>query len=350
MPRPEDLRRLRATGLDFVRILIDPGPFLAFTGAERATLMGHLLEAVAESLAAGLSVIVNIQANGATHYWTPERMFGSPSSPEWPGYLSLAEAIAVLLGRLDLARVALEPVNEPPQGSVSPEWGRLQMALLTRAREAAPGLTLVATGACGSMVGGLTTLDPAPLEHLGPLLYTFHFYEPYLFSHQGAPWMDPALYRDLTMVPWPGSAGSLELTLAAVRARMDADTGLSRKAKIAAYREIEKALTVYFAANPARPFIEHFLAEVAEWGARHGIPASRLLMGEFGALRTDRRYATAAAADRARYIRDVREVAESFGFPWAFWNLFDGMGMMEDDTRALDPAVIAALGLALPSQ
>ena len=37
--------------------------------------------------------------------------------------------------------------------------------------------------------------------------------------------------------------------------------------------------------------------------------------------------------------------AEAFGFPWAFWCLFDGMGLMDDADRGLDPAMLAALGL-----
>ena len=35
--------------------------------------------------------------------------------------------------------------------------------------------------------------------------------------------------------------------------------------------------------------------------------------------------------------------------PWAFWNLFDGMGLTIDDwSRDLDPAIVAALGLRTP--
>ena len=76
---------------------------------------------------------------------------------------------------------------------------------------------------------------------------------------------------------------------------------------------------------------------------------SRILLGEFGALRTDERYVAAPAADRARYIRDVREVCEAAGMPWAFWNFFDGMGLTIDDcSREFDPAIVAALGLRDP--
>ena len=82
------------------------------------------------------------------------------------------------------------------------------------------------------------------------------------------------------------------------------------------------------------------------WAHRHGVPHARILLGEFGALRSDARYVAAQAPDRARYVSDVRAVAERNGFPWAFWNLFDGMGLMDDETRTLDDDIIAALGLA----
>jgi endoglucanase len=68
-------------------------------------------------------------------------------------------------------------------------------------------------------------------------------------------------------------------------------------------------------------------------------------MGEFGALRKDARHLGARAPDRARYVRDVRESAEQFGFAWAFWCLFDSMGLMADSDHALDPAMVEALGL-----
>ena len=39
------------------------------------------------------------------------------------------------------------------------------------------------------------------------------------------------------------------------------------------------------------------------------------------------------------------EAAEAAGFPWAVHNIFDGLGIMDEATRRLDPAVAAALGL-----
>jgi Cellulase (glycosyl hydrolase family 5) len=349
VPTARDLRRLRAAGFDFIRIPVDPGPFIAAHPAQRQILEAQLQTAVKKALAAGLAVVVNIQANSATHYWTPERMFASTRAPAFSAYVALAASIARNLTHLDLSRVALEPVNEPSQACGSKIWNEVQMHLLHRLRAAAPNLTLVATGSCGSMIAGLEALDPAPLAAFAPLLFTFHFYEPYLFTHQGAPWMtSEPIYRALNDVPWPASAGSLKATLAAVKARMATETATSEDEKNAVYAQTKKQLEIYFAAKPGRPYIDHYLAKAKAWGEKHAIPPHHILMGEFGALRSRGTIVAAAPADQARYIRDVRESAERFGFPWALWDLFSGMGIMNDKTHALDPRLIAALGLVQP--
>ncbi|RWC54592.1 cellulase family glycosylhydrolase [Mesorhizobium sp.] len=349
VPTPDDLGRLRRAGLDFIRLPVDPGPFLAGDAATRGKLLDILDAAVSATLDTGLGIIVNVQANGATHYWNPDRMVSSTAAPAFDLYRGLVAELAGRLERFRPGKVALEPVNEPSQTCASNVWSQVQLSLLTAARALSATLPLVVTGGCGSMVSGLTALDPAPLAPFEPILFTFHFYEPYLFSHQGAPWMREPVYRSLNNVPWPASAGSLEQTLASVRARMAQDTETAEDAKQAAYAETERVLKVYFDAKPDRWFVDKYLAEARAWADGHGLAPERIIMGEFGALRTDARYVAAPNPDRARYIADVRQSAEAFGFPWAFWDLFDGMGMMDDSTRALDPDIIAALGLTMPA-
>ncbi|TPK68397.1 MULTISPECIES: cellulase family glycosylhydrolase [unclassified Mesorhizobium] len=348
VPTAADLRRLRATGLDFIRLPVDPGPFLAGDAGTRGRLLAMLDRAVTAALDADLGIIVNVQANSATHYWNPDRMVSSTAAPAFDLYRTLIGELAGRLARFPSGKVALEPVNEPQQSCESNVWSQVQFALLTEARASSVTLPLVVTGGCGSMVSGLTALDPAPLSRFEPILFTFHFYEPYLFSHQGAPWMSEPVYRSLNNVPWPASAGSLEATLASVRARMAEDAETSEADKKAAYAETERVLKVYFDAQPGRWFIDRYLSQARDWADSHDIAPERIIMGEFGALRTDARYVAAPDPDRARYIADVRQSAESFGFAWAFWALFDGMGMMDDTTRALDPAMIEALGLEMP--
>ena len=341
-----DLAALRSVGIDFVRLPVDPGPLLAFSGAQRERLFADILGAIELANDEALTVIVNLHPNGATHHYNPRNLVGDVTAPLFTRYLGLVRDTAARLARLDPARVAFEPLNEPPQSCGAADWGVMQSELLRTARTAAPNLTLVATGACGGMIAGLEALDPARIGDAN-IVYTFHFYEPYVFSHQGAPWMNgEPIYRYLNAVPWPAAAGAKQKTLAAVAARMaaDAKTPAAEKREIAA--AIDRVLDEYFNANPDKRFVERYFARVTAWADRHRVARERVLLGEFGALRSDERYVAAPAADRARYIRDVREVCEAAGMPWAFWNLFDGMGLTVDDcSRAFDPAIVAALGL-----
>ena len=345
VPSRDDLRRLAELGFDFARLPLDPGPFVAFTGARRAELLGTLSDAIDAVLATGMRVLLNVQANAATHHYTPGAFYGSEQAPLYPAYRGLIAELARLCARKGHDRVALEPVNEPPQACGAGAWNRVQAGLLTAARDAAPDLTLVATGACGSLVSGLTALDPATFTRFAPLLYTFHFYEPYLFSHQGATWLtEEPYYRWLTAVPGPGAAARLPATLAAIQARMAADRAVPQAEKARDFAVIETKLREYGEADPGPAYLAQAMAPVSTWADLYGIPARHVLMGEFGALRTDSRYTASRPADRAAYLGDVRRAAERVGFAWSFWNLFDGLGLM-DDGHAIDPALVAALGL-----
>lgn len=339
-PSAADLATLRRAGFDFLRVPVDPGPFIAASAHDRAALLDELTSAVALCNAHDLNVVVNVQANGATHYWTPQRMTGAADAPEFPAYLDLVADIAA---RLPSKRAALEPINEPLGACGSSQTRDVRKALLTRARAANPNLTLVASGGCGSLIQGLADFDPADVAGFGPVLYTFHFYEPYVFTHQSASWMGERFYHTLTGVSWPGPAGSYDATMRETRAR--AQALLPASERDAVLGETEKVLKVYYDAAPARAFVDKYLGAAAKWARGHGLNPSEVLMGEFGALKNDGRNHGARAPDRARYIRDVRESAEALGFPWAFWCLFDSMGLMDEGTRTLDPDMIAALGL-----
>ncbi len=375
VPTRSDLAGLRAAGFDFVRLAVDPAPFLntrtnpASDQSER--LFDLLLGAVRVTSAAGLGVIVNVQPGGSPR-WAPDLLYGRDADPgTFETFTGFIATLAHRLGALSMPRLALEAVNEPSQDSTSADgladWNRKQTTLLSAARSQAKELTLVATGASGSGPRGLQAVDPAPLlANFEPLLFTFHFYEPYLFSHQGAPWVavgSQLHYRWLNDVPWPAATGSLAATLAAVKARMAADLLTTSEQKHAAYELITRVMTDYFDGNVDRHYIGTFFEGVADWATRHGIGSDRIVVGEFGALKstTDRLdtwnarpqsvtggpYVAARATDRLRYLADVRRTAEDHGFGWAMWTLFNpGMGLITDDGRHTpDPGVLAALGL-----
>ncbi|MCC5979645.1 MAG: cellulase family glycosylhydrolase [Salinarimonas sp.] len=339
IPRIGDLMRLRRAGIDFVRLPIDPGPFLGNAGAHRPQLLREVANAVDEILFSGLTPVVNLHVNTATHHWNAQTLTARADTHGFKLYMDFVAELAGLLADRRYSGTVLEPANEPPHGCSSAEWRRMQDILLTAAASAAPGLPLVATGACGGMIAGLEELSP--IKTSSPLFYTVHFYEPYLFTHQGAKWMGDRMYHYIEDVPWPASAGRLKRTLAATRRRLEADARLGATEREQIFAHARDALSVYFEVSPDRWYVDRYLDRVVTWSDANGVPARHIILGEFGAIRPS----SISSADRADYVRDVRRSAEERGLPWAFWNLFDSMGMMHDDTRAFDPIMIDALGL-----
>ena len=346
VPRRADLEQLRVLGFDFVRIPVDPGPLLAFGGERRGTLVGDVVSAVSAVLRTGLSAVVDLHPNQATHHWRAETYATSLAAAETSGFVGLVRMLARALSALDAGRIALELLNEPPNSCGSVEWARLQLALVGEVRSISPDLSIVVTGACGSGPAGLEALD-TKLLHDSNLIYTFHYYEPYMFTHQGAGWMTAEpMYRFLAEVPWPSSSGLLESAVAAFDRRIGSASDVSIEARAEIRAAAVEALHTYFDARPARWFVEKDFRRIAEWADARGIARHQVLLGEFGALRSRGGLIGAAGDHRARYIRDVRESAEKFGFGWTFWNYFTEMGFVLDDTtRRPDEAIVGALGL-----
>jgi len=78
--------------------------------------------------------------------------------------------------------------------------------LLRAIREKLPEHTLLATGAFWSNLSGLLSLQPVDDPDVW---YNFHFYEPHIFTHQGATW-GAAYEKYLRQVPYPSSPESVE--------------------------------------------------------------------------------------------------------------------------------------------
>jgi hypothetical protein len=185
----------------------------------------------------------------------------------------------------------------------------------------------------------LAVLDPSLIPD-DNVLWSFHSYEPFLFSHQGAVWSG-APEKYLWDLPYPPSllteATADEIKAAAV-ARMAAEEGQADTDLIVqsvdGYRETPDDL------------VTRDIATAADWADSHGIPRDRLFMGEFGAIhRVDDR--AMPLDDFHAFLKDKRAAAEDAGMSWAVYNHAGWMGVaIEDDpVRRLAPETCAALGL-----
>ena len=248
--------------------------------------------------------------------------------------------------------IAFELINEPRLKCKGPEqdlWQRMMAHLIARARAGSRDLPLVVTGACISTPEGLMALDPAALGD-GNLIYTFHYYEPFTFTHQGAqfiPWPD----KYLDEVPWPAGARPIAEPLEQLKKRMQTVPGRDEAARNQALMGAQVNLQRFYASGAGPALIEKRFAAVRGWADRHRIPPQRIFIGEFGVWRQHAKLPGARCEDRVRWLADTRAAAEKYGFTWAYFNYDGPFGIVSDDgVRALDPAVLASLGLGQGGQ
>jgi hypothetical protein len=345
-PSDRDLRALKRAGFTTVRLPVDPAPFFVLERGRRQAVYQTLFDAIGRINDAGLKVVIDLHPNSRHPVWGQRAMVAGVDSPAFVGLTNVVREMARRLSALDQDRVALELMNEPRlkcAGEQQQLWEDMLRRLIAGARSAAPELTLVATGACVSSLDGLLALVPPALGD-DNLIYTFHFYEPFAFTHQGAqfiPW--PEKYLD--EVPWPASRRSIEQPLALIDAHVraaDLDPAARRKARSGARANLAK----YYASKPGRGMIDKRFDLVIAWVQKYRIDPSRILIGEFGALRKDGDAAGALCIDRVAWLKDVRASAESHGFTWSYFS-YDGPFalVMDDETRVLDQIVLSALGL-----
>ena len=316
-----EMLMLYQSGFDHVRIPVDPvvGGWLA-AGLQNGFLAA-LRKAVEQALGSGLDVVLDLHLEPATK----QQVEDQPALENT--LLALWSTLARQFGDLPVARLAFEAFNEPQYyGWRAGRWPALQQRILRTIREHARHHLVLLSGNEGGSFKGLSHLPTSPDPSLA---YTFHYYAPFLFTHQGAEWLDTryttaGLYRG---VRYPAQFQ------AASPAR------LSR-----AHPKAEKELTEYLNEDWGMQRIRQDIDAVGRYAMSRGI---RVLCNEFGVIR-----ANVDAASRYRWINDVRSALEANGIGWALWDYKDIFGiaaesspLINTEIRTLEPGATRALGL-----
>ena len=299
-PNAADLAQLRNAGLQHVRLPVALRRLADDRGHLSPTALRDLHDAVQTLVAADLAVIVAVQTSDAIK----QRVLSDDGA--FSQFRGDWETLAKTLRTLPSSHVVLELLNEPTVEDPG-LWARRQLALARAVRAVAPRHTLLLTGAHYSDIEDLTATRPIDD---GNVVYSFHFYAPHNFTHQGADWGWP-MWRQLRGLPYPSSPESVDPIL----------DDLPSRARPHA--------TQYGAEAWDRDALTAEIQAVAAWAARHQVPVQ---CSEFGVI------LSAPDDSRERWRRDARHALENAGIGWTVWDYAGRFAIAEGapGSRTLD--------------
>ena len=310
----DDIALIKSMGFDHVRLSVNPEPMFRNKRPDElpAEYLGYLDNAVKMILDHDLAVVIDIH---------PESDFKAKLNHNDDDYVQqfadFWRALAKHYSSWDADRLFFEVLNEPEFRDRN-LWAGVQAKLVAAIRDGAPKHTIIAAGANWSSDDELVVMETLRDPNV---IYNFHFYEPFLFTHQGAGWTSYNVHwtRGLHYPSTPESAAAVAATVPDPLYRLQ--------------------ITRYGQDRWSAERMEAEVNQVAEWAKQRGVP---VVCNEFGVYR---QYSD--AKDRAAWISDFRKTLESHGIGWAMWDYSGGFGVAtkKDGKAVPDETTLRALGL-----
>ncbi len=221
--------------------------------------------------------------------------------------------------------VLYEILNEPNGSITTQSWGKIQQTAITAIRAIDNQHTIVVGGAG---YNSYTELASLPVYTDTKLLYTFHFYDPFVFTHQGATWPSPSM-ASLANVPFPYSATTMPSVPADLVGTW-VGSALNNYKNDGTVAKVKSLIDIAVAFKTSRNV--------------------NIYCGEFGVYNLNSK-----DADRVNWYNEVRKYLEEKGIAWTIWDYQGGFGLFKKGSNEqfnfdLNIPMVNALGLTAPAQ
>jgi endoglucanase len=275
-----DFKRIAKAGFNSIRLPVRWATRAASTPPYSIdpAFMLRVKSVVGDARKAGLNVILN------SHHF--EDLHKDPSPANIAKLAGMWAQIAAAFADQPEANLWFEIENEPHDKFNDNNLLAVLSPALAEIRKTNPTRAVIIGGEFWSGINSLATLKLPDDPHVIP---TFHYYDPFDFTHQGATWVDPA--------PPMGRA--------------------------------------YGTAMDKQRLIDD-VAKVREYMRRTG---KTPVMGEFGANGPIPR------ADRVRYQKAVRVAFDQIGLGMCAWGYTNTFPQWDQKTRKWVPGMLDAMGL-----
>jgi endoglucanase len=215
--------------------------------------------------------------------------------------------------------VYYEILNEP-HGISDGKWNKIQQQVVEEIRKIDGKHTIIVGPAEWNSYHHLKYMPEYKDDNL---IYTFHFYDPFIFTHQGAGWTNPSL-ESLAGVPFPYDTTRMPDCPSALRNTWICQNLLDYKKEGTVKR------------------VKELIDSAAAFRNKHKVP---VFCGEFGVF-----IPNSDAHDRVNWYQIVQDYFSEKGIPWTIWDYTGGFGLFKKGTNELfdydlNMELIHALGL-----
>ena len=219
--------------------------------------------------------------------------------------------------------VVYEILNEP-HGISDRLWGKIQGAAIEAIRKVDTKHTVVVGGTDYNSLGKMTAL---PKYDDPNFIYTFHFYDPHVFTHQGASWGSPSMVS-LAGVPFPFDRKRMPKTPKDLKGTW-----------------LEDGLNQY-ESNSSFPALCATLDRAAAFSLKRNVP---VYCGEFGVYMIQ-----SPAADRVKWYEFICTELDKRNIARTNWDYFGGFGLFNTPNGRnfksdLNADIVRALGFKPPT-
>lgn len=299
-----DYKTFDRLGVKFVRLCISPD--LIYAAGKPSDKLATIDRALEELYRHKIAVIWDLHDNGQLGLDKP----GKDNS----GLVTFWSALAEHYKGTRYADLVFEVVNEPVFIENPDVWYRLQSDVVKEIRKKDPKRTILVSPTYWS---NIDTLRKMPLLPEKNLIYTFHCYDPFNFTHQGAEWMGE-VPRDFKALPFPSSPQAI----AEILPKNDP--------------KFASALEEYGKARYGDAYLLDRLKSARDWGTANQVP---VLLGEFGAYPK-----TMPSDSRGRWFAGMKSAIAGLKIPNAMWGYDEGLGLGRranpDGSVWLDPVTL----------
>lgn len=318
-------QNIKSLGFTYVRIPV--GNTILYNEANPSQLntanLAKVDAGIKAAIDAGLGVTINL------HPWKND--MDSLLAADAGKVIKVAaywKATAAYFKKYPADKLFFEVYNEPHASSggltTKPKtwWQTVQEQLVAAIRTETADHYIIVGGEGWNSIEGLLLLQQYAAQKL---IYNFHFYEPFLFTHQGATWVgwEPALYG--RNIPYPSSPEAVAPVIAQSN-----------------NQAVKDALNWYGGARYQIDSLDKWMKQAVNWATQKNV---LLICNEFGSYKN-----YAPRQSRLNYIKDVRTVLEKNKIGWAMWEYDEGFGLIDysggnRNIPVTDAEVAAALGL-----